>query len=145
MVAVTYTTWIHTQDKQVKGKKCIVQPLFSLNHLIKYKYTVRQRMWKQQLLLFAGPSPYLPWGLDTFPKAEVEDEDHQDQTQRQVPTRHAQVLDTSALMEMQHTPSTDGHTCAHNKKNTNHDTKKKFFNSDRLYTVAFSWQQYFRN
>lgn len=54
-----------------------------------------------------GPGLYLPWGLDTFPQAEVEDEDHHDQTQGQLPARQAQVIDTSTLMEMQHTPSAE--------------------------------------
>ncbi|TNN36184.1 hypothetical protein EYF80_053645 [Liparis tanakae] len=36
--------------------------------------------------------------------AEVEDEDHDDQAQGQLPAGQAQVVDTPTLMEMQHTP-----------------------------------------
>lgn len=59
---------------------------------------------------FYGPGLYLSWGLDTFPQAEVKDEDHHDQAQGQLPSRQAQVLDTLTLMKMQHTSSAKGHT-----------------------------------
>ena len=56
---------------------------------------------------FGGPGLYLPWGFDTFPQAEVEDEEHHHQTHSQLPAGQAKVLDTPTLMEMQHTPSAE--------------------------------------
>lgn len=50
--------------------------------------------------LFGGSGFYLPWRLDTFPQAKVEDEDHHDQTQGQLPARQTQVMDPPTLMEM---------------------------------------------
>lgn len=49
---------------------------------------------------------YLPRGLDTFPQAEVEDEDNQNQTQGQLPARQTQIVDSFTLVEMQYSPST---------------------------------------
>lgn len=73
----------------------------------------------------------LSWGLDTFPQAEVEDEDHHDETQGQLPARQAQVLDTSALMEVQHTSSAD----------TNTDTQWTCVNSkERWITKHNDWK-----
>lgn len=72
--------------------------------MIQVQFCLLQNKWKsrkqQWMLLFSGPGLYLSWGLDTFPKAEVEDKDHRDQTQGQVPARRAQVVDTPTLVEM---------------------------------------------
>lgn len=72
----------------------MTQVQFCLHH---NTLKLRKQQW---MLLFSGPGVYLSWGLDTFPKAEVEDKDHHDQTQGQVPARQAKVVDTPTLVEM---------------------------------------------
>lgn len=67
--------------------------------------------YKQPMVLsVSDPGPHLSWRLDTLPQAEVEDADDHDQAQGQVPAREAQVMDTSTLMKMQHTPPAEGHS-----------------------------------
>lgn len=67
--------------------------------------------YKQPVVLsVSDPGPHLSWRLDTLPQAEVEDANNHDQAQGQVPAREAQVMDTSTLMKMQHTPPAEGHS-----------------------------------
>lgn len=59
-------------------------------------------------------APHLPRRLDALPQAEVENADHHHQTQGQVPAGEAQVVDASALMEVQHATPAEEHTQSHN-------------------------------
>lgn len=70
------------------------------NHPTWYK-TIEKKLRK----LLVDPWLYLAGRLDTFPQAEVQDEDYHDQAQNQLPARPAQVLDTTTFMKIQHTPS----------------------------------------
>lgn len=66
-----------------------------------------------------GAGRYLAWGLDTLPQAEVQDEDHHNQAQAQLPARQAQVLNALTFMKMQHTPPVEGHTQTQTRKHSN--------------------------
>lgn len=57
--------------------------------------------------MFKNHIIHLSWGLDTFPKAEEQNEYHHNQTQTQVPAGQAQVMNTPTLMEMEYTASAE--------------------------------------
>lgn len=84
-------------------------------------------------------APHLPRGLDALPQAEVEDADHHYQTQGQVPAGEAQVVDASALMEVQHAAPAEGHTQSHNCVRRHQETPGSVFPArKRMISMFFS-------
>lgn len=80
-----------------------------------HSYTLVCTCWKKRkqtvffVVVVERAGQYLPRRLDTFPQAEVEDEDHHHETQGQLPARQAEVIDAPTLMEVQDTPSAAGY------------------------------------